>query len=95
MPELRIPVKCFATQEDEDAFFTQLPPLIMAYPDIYEYVIQLEDEPMAEDTLRGLLELFRRYDAPLGQFAFFETVANRGWLREPTAWWYEAVFGSA
>ncbi|MFA5982982.1 MAG: hypothetical protein WC782_03110 [Methylococcaceae bacterium] len=95
MPDLRLPVKCFATQEDEDAFFNQLPPVLMAYPDIYEYVIQLEDEPMDEDTLIGLLELFRRYNAPLRQFVVFETVANRAWLRDPTAWWYQAVFGSA
>ncbi|WP_152976271.1 hypothetical protein [Methyloglobulus morosus] len=95
MPELRLPAKCFATPEDEDVFFTQLPPVTMAYPDIYEYVIDIEDELVTEDALCVLLELFRRYDAPLGQFAVFETVANRGWFRDPEAWWYEAVFGSA
>lgn len=94
MPELRLPAKCIATQEDEDTFFTQLPPISMAYPDIYEYVIELEDELVTEDTLCALLELFRRYDAPLGQFAVFETVANRAWFRDPKAWWHEAVFGS-
>lgn len=95
MPELRLPAKCFATPEDEDAFFSQLPSVSMAYPDIYEYVIELEDELVDEDTLRTLLELFQRYGVPLGQFAVFENVANRDWFRNPEAWWYAAVFGGA
>lgn len=95
MPELRLPAKCFSTPDDEDAFFTQLPPVNMAYPDIYEYVIELEDDLATEATLLALLELFRRYDIPLGQFAVFENDTNRDWFRDPEAWWHEAVFGSA
>ena len=92
MPELRLPANCFASLEDEDAFFTQMPPVSMAYPDIYEYVIELEGELVTDDTVHSLMELFQRYGAPLGQFAVFETLANREWFRNPKAWWYEAVF---
>lgn len=95
MPELRLPAACLTTPEEEEAFFAQMPPVTMAYPDIYEYAIVVEDPLLTEDTLLTLLGLFRRYHAPMGQFAAFETPENHPWFRDPQAWWYEAVFSTA
>jgi hypothetical protein len=94
MPELRLPAACLRTSEEEDAFFAALPQVAMAYPEIYDYVIQVDDAPLGEEALRALLALFRHYQAPMAQLAVFETPANCAWFRDPEAWWHEPVFAS-
>jgi hypothetical protein len=55
-------------------------------------VVRLKRKP-AQDDLRQLLALCRRYGVNMRQLAKFESSANRGWFRDPKMYWHTAVFG--
>jgi hypothetical protein len=54
----------------------------------------LRSKRISQEDLRDLLALFYRYKIPMEQLAQFENPKNRLWLRQPTAYWYQSVFGA-
>lgn len=57
-------------------------------------VLHLRRRRISEADLRELLALFHRYRIAMAQLAQFENAANSGWLRDPRAFWFRAVFPS-
>lgn len=55
-------------------------------------VVRLKRRP-GKDDLWQLLALGWRYGVDMRQLAKFETDANREWFRDPSMFWYSAVFG--
>ena len=48
---------------------------------------------IADDALRELIAIYIRYDGDLADLAQLETDSNRGWLRDASAPWFDAMFG--
>lgn len=83
-------------QNDEAAFFGWLDrmPCVGNYRGAgCDLFITLIRQPKKTD-LQELVAFFLRYEIDLAQLARFETRSNRNWLRNPSAIWYERMFGT-
>lgn len=87
----------FYHKADERAFFEWLEriPCVASVKGegIRGLVVRLRRKP-GQDDLRQLLALAHRYHLDMRKFAKFETDANRAWFRDPSAYWFNGVFGS-
>lgn len=82
---------------DESAFFGWLDkiPIVESYRGIgCDLLITLKRKPNKND-LQELIAFFTRYEIDLVQLARFETKSNRGWLRNPDAYWHGRMFGAS
>ena len=91
----RRPMRYFSSG-DEDAFFRWLesiPGVIRVRGVGRELLIELRSVRISAEALRELIALYRRYGGQLRDLAVFENAGNRGWFRDPNAYWYRGVFG--
>lgn len=52
-------------------------------------------EQIADRSLRELIAIYQRYGGDLAELAPFENDANRSWLRDANAAWFDGMFGDA
>lgn len=82
----------YLSDGDETSFFGWLRRLgcvASVRGDGHDLVIGLRSPPDDAD-LRELIALFFRYDVDMRQLARF---GDRGWVRNPAAYWHRRVFG--
>lgn len=98
MPILtRTPDGPYYSEGDERAFsewVTRIPAVTLTCGEGHTLHIHVRSRRVSATTLRELLALFRRYGVSMAQLAQFESPSNREWFRNPTAYWYRAVFGT-
>jgi hypothetical protein len=92
--ELVVTLARFFSPRDEASFFRWLQS-VPCIGDIRgagsDLHIELEQTP-DDDDLRELIALFHRYHLDLTRLATFSTDANRRWLRDENAYWFERMF---
>ena len=96
MPILtRNPDGPYYSQGDERAFVewvNRIPCVRKVMGSGSELRIHVRGRRISSHCLRELIALFRRYDGAMPQLAQFESLSNRTWFRNPSAYWYRSVF---
>ena len=95
MPQIRCSEIRFFSPEDEAAFFAwaaRVPGVARVVGEGRSIVLVLRSQQPSEATLRELLALLYRYKVPMQELAGYETASNRGWFRDPKAFWHKKVF---
>lgn len=53
----------------------------------------VRSQRISQESLRGLLALFYRYNIPMKQLVQFRNSSNEGWFAAPHTYWHKKVFG--
>ncbi|MBU2705302.1 hypothetical protein KCM76_04880 [Zooshikella marina] len=87
------PVTYFS-ELDEKSFFTWAQD-IDCVSSIKMGCLQLEVAKLNEDSIRELLALFERYKLDPKKLSLALNHENESWFKNPDAFWYQEIFGSA